>query len=188
MRLPQIQIHTTDMKVDMHIHDPVQKISQPRATQTIEQPAAIIDINTTKSQLKIDSSQARKDLGLLGPLESLQKYSQEGRKANLEGITRRVKEGRQMMVSAGKGQRGAVFQQIAKQNHGPTRPGPYNIKFVPSVGSVKIDFTPGSVDINVTPQKPRIDAKVNKPIYDYTPGKVTHEVIQRPSIQIDVIG
>lgn len=187
MRLPQIQIHTTDIKLDMQIHDPVQKISQPKATQTIEQPAAILDIRTTRSQLKIDSTQARRDLGLLGPLESLEKYSRDGKQAALKRVSKVVQEGRQMMLSAGKGQRGAVFQQIAKQNHGPKRAGPYNIKFIPSIGSVKIDFTPGTVDVNVTPQKPRIDAKVNKPIHDYTPGKVTHDVIQRPSIEIDVI-
>lgn len=175
------------MKVDMNIHDPVQRIKQPRATQTIEQPAAVLDIRTTRSQLKIDSSQARRDLGLLGPLESLEKYSKDGKQAALKKISKAVSEGRQMMLNAGKGQRGAVIQQIAKQNHGPKRPGPYNIKFVPSIGSVKIDFTPGKADVNITPQKPKIDAKVNKPIHEYTPGNVTHDVIQRPSIEIDVI-
>lgn len=31
MKLDQIQIHTTDAKVDLHISDPVQHIEQPRA-------------------------------------------------------------------------------------------------------------------------------------------------------------
>ncbi|RKJ16714.1 hypothetical protein D7X33_47215, partial [Butyricicoccus sp. 1XD8-22] len=80
-----------------------------------------------------------------------------------------------------------IAANIAKQNHGPKRV-PFNIKFIPSVGAVDINYSPGKLDINTTPQKPRIDAKINKPIHDYTPGKVTHDILQKPSINIDVIG
>lgn len=188
MRLPQIQIRTTDIKMDLQIHDPKQHIEQPRATQRIQQPAAILDINTTRGQLKIDSSQARRDLGLIGPLESSRNYAEKGKQELLKGIARRAGEGRQLMESAGKGQGRAPIQSIAKQNHGPKRAGPYNIKFVPSIGSVKIDYTPGKTDINFTPQKPKIDVQVNKPIHKYTPGDVTGTMLQRPDVEIDVIG
>ncbi len=187
MNFPQLQIRKTDIKLDMQIHDPVQTIRQPRATQKIEQPAAILEINSTKGKLTIDSTQARRDLGLLGPLESLEKYARDGKQAVLKNLAKTAKEGRQMMMSAGKGQGRSIIANIAKQNHGPHRV-PINIKFIPSVGSVKIDYTPGEVDINVIPRKPQIDVKVNKPIHEYTPGKVTHEVIQYPSIDIDFIG
>ena len=186
MILPQLQIHTTDAKIDLDIHKPQQYIKQPQATQTIEQPAAILEIRTTRGVLKIDSSQARRDLGLIGPLESVGKYAQEGKQVALEGMARRASEGRQMMENAGKGQGSAIIQSIAKQNHGP-HPVKFNIKFVPSIGSVKIDYTPGQTDINITRQKPKIDAQVNKPIHEYTPGKVTGTMIQRPSVQTDVI-
>ncbi|SOB91038.1 hypothetical protein SAMN05880501_101254 [Ureibacillus xyleni] len=186
MDFPKLQIRKTDIKLDMQIHDPIQRISQPKATQTIEQPAAIIEISSKEAQLKIDSSQARRDLGLLGPLESLEKYSKDGKQAQLKMIAKTAQEGRQMMMSAGKGQGRSIIANIAKQNHGPHRT-PINIKFIPSIGSVKIDYVPGNLDINVTPQKPRIDAQVNKPIHDYKQGKVTHDVVQRPSIDIDFI-
>lgn len=187
MRLPQIQIRTVDAQVDLTIHKPQQHIEQPQATQTIEQPAAILEINTTKGVLRIDSSQARRDLGLIGPLESTANNAQAGKQEAMQGMARRAQEGRQMMESAGKDQGRSVIQGIAKQNHGPKRV-PFNIKFVPSIGSVKIDYTPGTTDINITPQKPKIDAQVNKPTHDYTPGKVTGTMIQRPDVQIDVIG
>ncbi|WP_431029177.1 DUF6470 family protein [Lysinibacillus sp. LZ02] len=188
MRLPQIQIRTTDIKMNLQIDKPKQHIEQPRAKQTIEQPAAILDINTTRGQLKIDSSQARRDLGLIGPLESGKNYAEKGKRESLKGMARRASEGRQLMESAGKDQGRAPLQSIAKQNHGPKRPGPYNIKFVPSIGSVKIDYTPGKTDINFTPQKPKIDVQVNKPIHKYTPGDVTGTMLQRPDVEIDVIG
>ncbi|MEO4054174.1 DUF6470 family protein [Solibacillus sp. CAU 1738] len=188
MRLPQIQIKTTDIEMDLNIAKPRQEIRQPKATQTIEQPAAILEINTTRGVLKIDSSQARRDLGLIGPLESSSNYAEKGKQDSLKGMARRAREGRQLMENAGKDQGRAILQNIAKQNHGPKRAGPYNIKFVPSIGSVKIDYTPGTTDVNITAQKPKIYAKVNKPVHEYTPGKVTGTMIQRPRVDIDVIG
>ncbi|MFJ7735986.1 DUF6470 family protein [Lysinibacillus sp. NPDC097287] len=187
MRLPQIQIRTTDAQVDLHISKPQQIIKQPNATQRIEQPAAILEINTKRGVLRIDSSQSRRDLGLIGPFESSAKYAQEGKQEAMQGMARRAREGRQMMEGAGKDQGRAIIQGIAKQNHGPKRI-PFNIKFIPSVDSVKINYTPGTTDINITRQNPKIDAQVNKPIHDYTPGNVTGTMIQRPDVQIDVIG
>lgn len=186
MRLPQIQIRTTDAKIDLHIAKPQQYIKQPKATQHIEQPAAILDINTTRSILKIDSSQARRDIGMIGPLESSANYAEKGKQEALKGIARRAKEGRQIMESSGKGQGRSIIPNIAKQNHGPHRV-QFNIKFVPSVGSVKIDYTPGTTDVNIQRREPIIDAKVNKPTHEYTPGKVTGTMVQRPDVDIDVI-
>ena len=103
MKIPQIQIHTTDAKIDLQIHDSNQNIEQPKATQTIEQPAAILQISTTKSVLKIDSTQARRDICMIGTLESTEKYAQKGKQLALQGAARRAKEGRQLMESAGKG-------------------------------------------------------------------------------------
>lgn len=187
MQLPQIQISTTDIQMDWQIHKPVQRISQPRAEQTFSQPAATLEIHTTRGQLKIDSSDARRDLGYYPTGEMVKRYAEEGKQGLLQGISRRVSEGNRIMKSAGKGQARETAQQIAKQNTGPKRPGPYNIKFVPSIGSVKIDYTPGTTDVNITPGKLNIDVKVNKPIHDYTPGKVTGTMIQRPRVDIDVI-
>ncbi|MFY0520184.1 DUF6470 family protein [Lysinibacillus sp. UGB7] len=186
MRLPQIKIRTTDAQIDLNISKPQQYIKQPKATQHIEQPAAILDINTTRSVLKIDSSQARRDLGLIGPLESSANYAQKGKQEAMKGMARRAREGRQMMEGAGKDQGRSTIQNIAKQNHGPHRV-QFNVKFVPSVGSVKIDYTPGTTDVNIQRREPNIDAQVNKPIHEYTPGKVTGTMIQRPDVDIDVI-
>lgn len=187
MDFPQLQIRTTDTVIDLQIQDPVQNIRQPKAKQTIQQPAAILEINTTPGKLNIDSSQARRDLGLLGPLESIDKYAKDGKQAALKGMARRVREGRQMMINAGKGMGNQTIKNIAKQNHGP-KIAPINIKFVPSVGSVKIDYTPGKLDIKAVPQKPIINTQINRPINEYIPGKITTDVLQRASIEIDFIG
>lgn len=188
MRIPQIQITTTDIKMDMQIQKPQQTIKQPPADLRISQPAAILKMKTTNGKLDINMDQMWRELGIVSLGEMMSRYAEKGKQAALKGMARRAKEGYQMMKGAGHGQEGMTIPQIAKQNHGPKRAGPYNIKFIPSIGSVKINYTPGTLDINVQTQKPRIDVQVNKPIHQYTPGKVTGTIVQRPDVQIDVIG
>lgn len=183
MHFPQLQIRTTDAKLGLNIEKPVQTIRQPKATQHIEQPAAILDIETTRGFMKIDSSQARRDVGMIGPLESSAKYAQEGLKKVLQGMARRASEGRQMMDIA---HNSNAIAAIAKKNTFPV-PAKLGIDFIPSVGSVKLDYTPAKLDINVQTQKAKISAQVNKPIHEYTPGKVSGYMLQNPSIEIDVM-
>lgn len=188
MRIPQIQIRTTDIKMDWNIQDPVQRIQQPKATQTIEQPAAILEINTTRAQMNVDMTQFWRDVGLKPTGETIRENAEKARQEMMQGITRRVGEGRRMMLEAGKGQGAGTIKSIAMQNHGPKRPGPYNVKFIPSYQAIKVDIQPGTTDVNITQQKPKIDVQVNKPIHDYTPGKVSGTMLVRPDVEIDVIG
>ena len=63
MKLPQIQIRTTDIQMDWQKQDPIQYIKQPSAELSISQPVAILEMSTTPGKLTIDSSDARRDLG-----------------------------------------------------------------------------------------------------------------------------
>ena len=188
MRIPQVQITTTDIQMERSITDAKVNISQPQADLKIEQPAATLEIHTTDPQLHIDMDQLWRDLGMKPTGELINEYAEKGRQGALEGISRRVREGRQFLQNAGKDQGRATMQNIAKQNHGPKRAGPYNIKFIPSYNAVKIDATLGEVNIDVQRNDPKIDVKVNKPKIDYTPGSVNGKMVVRPDVDIDVIG
>ena len=186
MRIPQIQIHKTDIQMDWNISDPVQRIQQPKATQNIQQPAAILDINTTQAKLHVDMSQFWRDVGLKPTGELIKENAQRGTQEMLKGISRRVGEGRQLMLGGGKGP--DTVKNIAIQNHSAKRPGPYNVRFIPSFEAIKVRIQPGTTDINIHRQYPKIDVQVNKPIHDYTPGDVSGTMIVRPDISIDVVG
>lgn len=188
MRFPQIQISTTDIQMDYTITKPFQRIQQRPAELNISQPAATVEINTTNAKLDINMDQMWRDLGSKPVGELIKEYAQRGRQEMLKGMSRRMGEGSQIMMSAGKGQGRATIQNISKQNHGPERPGPYNIKFIPSIGSVKLNITPGTTDINIECYAPKVDVTVNKPQIDFTYGKVNGKMIVRPDVQIDVIG
>jgi len=183
MNFPRLQIQTTDARLGLSIEEPKQIIRQPKATQHIEQPAAIVEMETTRGFMRIDSSQARRDVGLIGTLESTKKYASEGRRKVMQGIARRASEGRQMMDIA---HNSNAIVSISKKNTFPV-PEKLGIDFIPSIGSVKLDYTPAKLDVNVQTQEAKISAQVNKPVHEYTPGKVSGYMLQNPSIEIDVI-
>lgn len=183
LNIPQIRIQTTDAKLGLNIGKGQQTIQQPRATQHIEQPAAVIEIETTRGILKIDSSQARRDVGMIGPLESTANFAAEGRQKAMQGIARRVSEGNQMMDIANNQN---IIANISKKNTFPHKKS-IGIDFIPSIGSVKLDYTPAKVDINIQSNKPEIDVSNNKPIHNYTAGDVSSYMLQKPTIEIDVI-
>lgn len=186
MRIPQIQITTTDLKMDWRITNPVQKIQQPQAELSIEQPAATLEINMTNAKLDVNMDQFWRDVGLKKTGELIAEFAQKGREGALSGVSRRVGEGRQMMLGAGKGQGAGTIKSIAMQNHGPKRSGPYNIQFIPSYQAIKVNITPGTTDVNIQQQEVRHDVKVNKPIMNLERGTVDGTMLQRPDVQIDV--
>ena len=174
--------------MDLTITKPIQRIEQQQADLQISQPAATLEIHTTNPELHINQDQLWRDLGLKPTGELISDYAQKGQQELLKGISRRVSEGRKMMESAGKNQGAATIQGIAKQNHGPHRPGPYNIKFIPSFNAVKVNITPGTIDVNIERNEPEIDVQVNKPKMDFTYGDVSGTMVVRPNVEIDVIG
>lgn len=189
MMMPQIQLQINDIKMNLQPAAVTgqQVIKQPQADLKIEQPAAIIEMHTTNSELRIDQSRIWQEMGLLSPMKSVAKYAQDGKQANLDFIAQTAREGDQMMLMSGKGHGFSIGQTIAKQNHGP-QDTPVNITFIPSGDAIDIHFTKGTLDINVRRQEPRISAQVNKPIHQYTPSKVSYTMLQRPSVHlIDVI-
>ena len=179
MKIPKLHIETTRGILGLSTIKSTQKIEQPRATLSIEQPHAKQTIRTTESKLSIDSSQARADAGLKSTSARSEEFASLGRQGVQEGIGRRAEQGNQLMrIENG----GNSIVSLAKQSGRQMKD--LGITFIPSYGSVKIDYTPSNVDIETEQQKPIISAQANKPVHEYTPGKVTAEMIQYPSIDI----
>ena len=180
MNIPRLQIQTTPAKIDLQVTKPIQEIQQPKATLQMEQPAAILEMSTVRPQLSLDTTENRADIDLKSTFRRSAENAQYGMQKALEGSGRRAQEGQQLM----KIENGATIADIVKQN--TERPmADMQVKFVGNRTKVKMSFSEGSLNINVKPQKPIIDTQINKPIHNYTPGKVTVEMQQYGSIQID---
>jgi hypothetical protein len=183
MQVPQIRIESTVAKLGMRTQHAQVTIEQPKADLTIEQPHAELNIETTPSKLTIDQSKAREDMDLKSVFKRSEEAAQLGYQALLEGIARRSSEGDQlMMIENG----GNAIASIAEEN-GKPREYEFNIGWIPSPGSVKLDFTPRKVNIQVEPRKPIINVEPNKPILTYAPGKVEYMMENYSSLKIDFV-
>ncbi len=181
MDIPQLQIQTTPGKLVVHAEIGVPQIEQPRASIQQEQPAAILEISTTNPQLALDTTAVREDIDMKSVFRRTEEFAQAGMQAIQDGMARRASEGQQLLrIENG----GNVIADLAKQNGTPP-PAELGIRFVANRSKIQMSITPGTTNINVTPQKPVFNVQVNKPIHDYTPGNVTGQMEQYPSIQID---
>ena len=181
MNIPKLQVQTTKAQIILHTQKPVQEIEQPKANLDLQQPKAIQTMETTKAELSIDTEQARADVDLMSSARRVAEVAQYAAQKVQEGIGRRSEEGNQLMrIENG----GSPISELAKQ-WGYQPYSSLGIKFIPSHGSVKVNFEPGSLDIKVEPQQVINNTTINKPIHNYTPGKVTVDMQQHASIQID---
>ncbi|MEK5214787.1 DUF6470 family protein [Psychrobacillus sp. FSL H8-0487] len=181
MNIPKLQINSTKAQISLNIQKPVQKIEQPSANLDLQQPKAIQTMKTTKPQLSIDTEQARADVDLKSARRRIEDFATEGRQGVSEGIARRAQQGTELMkIENGGNPIKSHAQQTGRQPYSSL-----SIKFIPTHGSVKVNFQPGSVDIKVEPQQVINNTTTNKPIQNYTPGKVLVGMQQHASIQID---
>lgn len=183
MQVPQIRLQSTFIKTGLSIEEPIQKIEQPAAIQTIEQPAAILSIRTTPSKMLIDQTEARADVDLKSVSRRVQEFADKGYQDWLKGMARRARQGRELMeIHRG----GNPIAAHAKQNsEGPQKQ--FNIGWIPSHFSVKIQYEPAVVNVDVKPQQPKIHTEAQKPVHEYIPGDVNVTVLEENSLDIDFV-
>ncbi|MFF2500361.1 DUF6470 family protein [Peribacillus sp. NPDC058075] len=183
MQIPQIRLQTTPMKIGMNIEQPVQQIEQKAAVQSIQQPQAILEIQTTPGKLTIDQSKAREDMDLKSLSVRVDEFAQQGYQDWLAGMARRAQQGMELRhIEKG----GNPLAEQARQNSkGPEKS--FNLGWIPSPFSVKLDYLQAEVKIEATTQKPIIDAQINRVNHTYTPGSVDVEILQKNALDIDFI-
>ncbi|APH03577.1 DUF6470 family protein [Bacillus weihaiensis] len=183
MNVPQIRMQSISAQISIHTNKAEQSIQQPKAELSIEQPKATLHIETTPSRLTIDQTEAWADMDLKHVSRRIQEAVEKGKQDILEGISRRVQEGEQLKrIENG----GNPISEISRSRSGKP-PQPINIRFIPSTGSVKIQYEPAKVNIEVQENKPKIEVDINKPIIDFTPGTVEVELERYNDLQIDFV-
>lgn len=111
----------------------------------------------------------------------MKKAAEQGYQDWLAGLARVAQDGDElMMIENG----GHPLASQAKRNSEPTNL-EFNIGWIPSAGSVKIEYEPTKLDINWRVNKPIIETQVNKPIFSSTPGLVEISLKQYPALKID---
>ncbi|OMF61482.1 hypothetical protein BK139_06470 [Paenibacillus sp. FSL R5-0490] len=183
MNVPQIRLESNFIKMGLTIEKPVQEIEQPPAAQSIQQPKAILEIETIPGKLTIDQTKAREDVDLKSVGRRIEEFAQNGYQDWLKGLERRAAQGTELMKIENGGN--PIAYQAKGNSEGP--PLQFNIGWVPSHNSVRIQYEPAKVNIEAQPQKPKIDVEIRKPVHNYTPGKVSTEIIEKNSLSVDFI-
>ena len=183
MQIPQIRLQSTSMKIGLNIEQPVQQIEQKSADQSIEQPQAILEIRTAPGKLTIDQSQAREDMDLKSLSKRVEEFARQGYQDWLAGMARRAQQGTELRHIEKGGN--ALAEQARQNSKGPEKQ--FNLGWIPSHFSVKLDYQQAQVEIEATAQKPIIDARINRPNHTYTPGSADVEILQKNALDIDFI-
>ncbi|MFL0364980.1 DUF6470 family protein [Pseudobacillus sp. 179-B 2D1 NHS] len=183
MQLPQIRMTSQTAKIELTTQQPVQSIEQPPAELDLQQPPAELTIERTPAQLTIDQTKAREDMDLKHISKRIEEAAQQGYEDWLSGLARVAADGDELMMIENGGD--PIPEQAKRNSEGPELE--FNIGWIPSAGSVKIDYVPGKVDINVKTNPVINNTRPQKPIHNYQPGKVNISLKQQPSLTIDFV-
>ncbi|EST55406.1 hypothetical protein T458_06370 [Brevibacillus panacihumi W25] len=184
MRIPQIQMQQTYAQLGLNINKPVQEIQQPRAELNLRQEPAIIEIRQAKGSLTIDSSEARENIDMRGPLRRTRDNADYGYRMAMEAIASISEEGDQLRSIENKQD---AIVAISERESMPRESEIIAAGSIVGDGiEIRYNFQP--LDIQVQERGKTMDPEIKRPIHNYKPGKVEGYMLRWGSLQIDVIG
>ncbi|MCL2579648.1 MAG: DUF6470 family protein [Oscillospiraceae bacterium] len=159
-----------------------QSTEQPRANITRSRGNAFIQ--TTPSQFRVDTFEARASAGLRSPARVIQDAAVEGRSAAMEATRNYVEQGNAVTDSRGRGN--PMVDMITSR---AIRTFDTIMAFVPSVppeisyeaGDIYFDFTRDQLDFDWSHISTRADM-------EFVPGELEFTVSQFPQVIIEFIG
>jgi len=184
MQFPQIQLHQTYAQIGLRTTQPVQEIEQLPAELSIKQVPSTMNIDRKPAHFDIDQEQLWNELNF----KNNRVFSEDGvefaKQELLEAISEISQEGDQLAQIE---QKTDAINAIvtSKANPGPQE---FNIAFIPSEGSVKVNFTPTELNIDWKKGGAVIEVTPHKPTHTYTPGKTEIYLRQMQAMQIDFVG
>jgi Family of unknown function (DUF6470) len=181
MQIPQIRLQSTLAQLSIQSSPARIEIEQPQAQMDLRQPAAVMTMEKTTPRLTIDQTQAWEDMNLKSAMRSIEEAAGEGYGAWMQYMASSSQDGDELMSIEHGG--GAIAAQADRNSQSPTYD--FNIGYIPSPFSVKINYQPGDVRINVQPQPVQNNTRAQKPIIHYQPGTITYSMKQHNHLQID---
>lgn len=181
MQLPQIRLQSNFAQIELNTKPAEQSIEQPEAELDLQQPPAEMTIDRTPSKLSIDQTQAWEDMDLKHIFRRIEEYANNGYQDWLSGLGRRAGDGDQLMRIENDGN--PIASQAKTNSEKPVYS--FNIGFIPSPFSVKVNFEPSKLNIEWNINKVINNTKAQKPVVNYQPGEVTTSLRQPSSLKVD---
>jgi len=167
MNIPQIRMESTFAKIGIETSRGELQIEQRHADMSIEQAKAEMRIDRRPPRLTIDQTQAFEDVQLKSVFRMTEDASQAGYQQAMNAIASKSQEGDELMMI----EHGFSAIRSQAQRTSETPPADFNIGWIPSHNSVRINYDPGETNINWNTQPVNMDIRINKPVIQFTPGK-----------------
>ncbi|WP_435167118.1 DUF6470 family protein [Paenibacillus glycanilyticus] len=180
MAIGQIQIQQQPALIGIQVRPAEQHIEQPQATIDMRQIPAQLSIEQPMGVLEVNQDRAWDALGLANNLEVSSRIYSQAKDIALQGIARRMEEGRQLADIAHVKRNPIASISKDWRIEGPPMP----ITGAASIDNVDLSFTPGKVQISVEQGGVELNVTPNRPIHEYTPGKAEIFMRQYASVQI----
>lgn len=181
MNIPQIRMESTFAKIGMETSRGNLQIEQRHADMSIEQPRPEMVVDRRPPRLSIDQTQAFEDVNLKSAFRMTEDAARQGYQQVMNMIATKSQEGDElMMIENGF----KAMQSQAERNSLPPQ-ADFNIGWIPSYNSVKINYDPGDTNIRWNIRTVNIEVAPNRPIINYYPGKTDIFLAQKNSLNID---
>lgn len=185
MQIAQLRMESTFARLGLNIGKPVQEIRQPTAEMNLSQVAATLEIEQARTELYIDSSQARANLGIMTSTQFSESGAAYGKQKAMQAIAEKSQEGDRMMRIHTKEN---AIASIGRDRGMRALEGGYTPPAASADEGVDIQVELKLVVINVRRNGMSINPVTRPPELSYTPGKVEPYMIQYNSLKIDVVG
>ncbi len=146
--------------------------------QVDRQPSAL-RIQSDNIQVRLDTREARRRVGLKTAADEISDAAQRGRQAAYEATGQYAVEGNQMA-------KGVDVTQIVADRLFNQQPTTTQV-FLPSVGPV-ITWKPNEISMKYDPGDINFDWQMMRNTMDYVPGKFTMNILQYPKVTIEYLG
>jgi len=179
LRVPSIQIHQQYAKIGINADLGRYEMRQPRADVRIETTPAAFSIESPRGELRIDQSKAWDALAIGSNLQTMSRIYAQGRQAAMEGIGRRVDEGRQFAaIHHGGNAIAEVAAGTAYRRH------PLQVAGEASFDNVDLSYTAHKPNISVREGDVHIQVTPNRPEVSYYRGKLDIYMMQYGQVTI----
>lgn len=181
MNIPQLRMESTFARIGMETSRGDMQIQQRHADMSIEQPRPEMMVDRRPPRLTIDQTQAFEDANLKSVFRTTEDAARQGYQQVMNVIATKSQEGDElMMIENG-------FKAIQNQSERNSLPpqADFNIGWIPSHNSVKINYDPGETNIRWNIRPVNIVVTPNKPVINYYQGKTDIFLSQNNSLNID---
>jgi Family of unknown function (DUF6470) len=185
MQIAQIRMESTFAKLGLNIQKPVQEIRQPSAEMNLSQVAATLTIEQARTEMHIDSSQARANIGIMTSTQFSESSAAYGKQKVMQAIAEKSQEGDRMMRIHTKEN---AIASIGREKGMRALEGGYTPPAASADDGVDINIQLKPVSIQVQRNGMSINPVTKPPELSYTPGKVEPYMLQYNSLKIDVVG